>query len=144
MAKPFKKTITRYHTPDGQRCGPDTPGAVKRVEEARKYYGLVPQPNGQRKPVALCPDMGRSKQLLNKLRADAAIRQHGMANPCAAHRKRPLADHLTDFRVALKARATARITSRWCWADCKRWPTVAAGGRSPTCPPRRLSSGSPS
>src|SRR3989442_15654719 len=101
MAQPFKKQTVRYHTPDGQRCAPDVPGAIKSVEESHKYYGLVPQPDGRRKPIPLCPDLGRSKQLLNKLLADAAMRQHGMGDPYEAHRKRPLADHLAEFRAAL-------------------------------------------
>jgi len=104
MAQPFKKQTVRYVTADGQRCSPDTPGAIKRVEESRKYYGLVPQPDGRRKPIPLCPDLGRSKQLLNKLLADAAMRQHGMGDPYESHRKRPLADHLADFRAALSAK----------------------------------------
>src|SRR5436309_15182843 len=104
MAQPFKKQTVRYVTPDGQRCTPDTPGAVKRVEESRKYYGLVPQPHGKRKPVPLCPDLSRSKQLLNKLLADAAMRHHGMADVYEEHRKRPVAEHLADFRRELEAR----------------------------------------
>ena len=108
MAQPFKKKIVRYYTPDGQRCEPDTPGAAKHVEETRKYYGSVPQPNGRRKAVPLCPDLGRSKQLLNKLLSDAAMRQHGLADPYADHRKRLLADHLSDFRAALTAKGNSR------------------------------------
>jgi integrase len=104
MAQPFKKQTVRYTTPDGQRCSPDTPGAIKRVEESRKYYGLVPQPNGKRKPVPLCPDLSRSRQLLNKLLADAAMRQHGMADPYAEHKRRPLSEHLEDYRRDLEAR----------------------------------------
>src|SRR6516162_1652798 len=75
MARPFKKQTVRYYTADGRR-----------------------------KPVPLCPDLGRSKQLLNKLLTDAAMRQHGLADPYADHRKRPLADHLADFRAALAAK----------------------------------------
>jgi integrase len=91
-------------TPDGQRCDRDTSGAIKRVEESHKYYGLVPQANGKRKAVPLCPDLSRSRTLLNKLLADAAMRQHGLADPYEAHRKRPLADHLADFRTGLEAK----------------------------------------
>src|SRR5215831_2716559 len=104
MAQPFKKKIVRYCTPDGQRCGPETPGALKRVEESRKYYGLVPQPDGRRKPVPLCPDLSRSRQLLNKLLADAAMQQHGLVDPYESHRKRQLAEHLNDYRRELEAR----------------------------------------
>jgi len=107
VAQPFKKQIVRYVTPDGQRCSPDTPGAVKRVEESHKYYGLVPQPDGRRKAVPLCPDLSRSKTLLNKLLADAAMRQHGLADPYEAHRKRALAEHLADFRTALEAKGNS-------------------------------------
>jgi excisionase family DNA binding protein len=60
-----------------------------------------------RKPVALCPDLSRSKQLLNKLLADAAMRQHGMGDHYAAHRWRPLADHLADYRSALDAKGNS-------------------------------------
>jgi hypothetical protein len=111
VATPFKKQTVHYATPNGQRCSPDTPGAVKRVEESRKYYGLVPQPNGKRKPVPLCPDLGRSKQILNKLLTDAAMRQHGLADPYEEHRKRALADHLADFRAASSAKGTTPDTS---------------------------------
>src|SRR5262245_6675094 len=107
MAEPFKKQIIRYCTPDGRRCSPDTPGAIKRVEESRKYYGLVPQPDGKRKPVPLCPDLAKSRQLLNKLLTDAALRQHGLGNPFEEHSKRPLLDHLADYRRELEARDSA-------------------------------------
>jgi integrase len=107
MAQPFKKQTVRYYTPDGQRCDRDTPGAVKRVEESRKYYGLVPRPDGKRKPVPLCPDFARSRQMLNKLLTDAAMRQHGLADPYAEHKQCPLADHLADFRRDLEARGNA-------------------------------------
>ena len=72
--------------------------------KSREDYGLVPQPNGKRKPVPLCPDLTRSKQLLNKLLADATICQHGMADPYEEHRSWPLADHLADFREALSGK----------------------------------------
>jgi excisionase family DNA binding protein len=136
MAQPFKKQTVRYFTPAGERCGRDTPGAVKRVEESRKYYGLVPQPDGRRKPVPLCPDLGRSKQLLNKLLADAAMRQHGMADPYADHRKRSLADHLADFRAALTAKGNspdyvALVLGRLqALADGCGWQTLAAQSAS--------------
>jgi excisionase family DNA binding protein len=104
MAQPFKKQIVRYFTPDGQRCDSDAPGAVKHVEDSRKYYGVVPQPDGRRKQVPLCPDLARSKQLLNKLLADAAMHEHGMGDPYAAHRKRPLGDHLDGYRASLSAK----------------------------------------
>lgn len=107
MAQPFKKQIVRYVTSDGQRCPPDTPGAIKRNEESRNYYGVVPQPNGRRKSISLCPDLTRSKQLLNKLLTDAAMRRHGMTDPFEEHARRPLQAHLDDYRTELEARDNA-------------------------------------
>ena len=104
MASPFKKKIVRYVTPEGKRCSPDTPGAIKRVEKSHNYYGLVPQPHGKRKAIPLCPDHSRSKQLLNKLLTDATMRRHGIGDPYAEHKRKPLADHLADFRAALSAK----------------------------------------
>jgi excisionase family DNA binding protein len=99
LADVFKKQTVRYYTPDGKRCAPETPGASKSVEESRKWYGSV---NG--KHVPLCRDKGASQKLLNKLLTDATMRAHGVGDPYAEHRKRPLADHLADFRAALKAK----------------------------------------
>src|SRR5262245_57192737 len=112
MAQPFKKQTVRYCTPDGRRCSPDTLGAIKRVEESRKYYGLVPQPDGRRKPVPLCPDLGRSKQLLNKLLGDAVLRRNGMADPFEVSRKKPLAVHLDEWQADLLARGNTKEHSQ--------------------------------
>jgi integrase len=99
VADVFKKQTVRYHTTDNQRCSADTPGAVRIVELSRKWYGTV---NG--KPVPLCRDKGASQKLLNKLLTDATLRAHGVGDPYAEHRKRPLAEHLADFRRELLAR----------------------------------------
>ncbi len=92
MAEPFKKQTVRYYSPEGKRCRPDTPGAVRRVEASRKWYGTV----GGR-AIALCRDKAKAHQLLNKLLTDAAMREHGLADPHAGHKRRPLADHIGDW-----------------------------------------------
>jgi len=97
MARPFKKTIIRYVTAHGRRCTPATPGATRVKQKSKKYYGLVPQPNGKRKAVPLCPDLAKSRQLLNKLLTDAVCASHGMIDAYAEHRIRPLAAHIDDF-----------------------------------------------
>jgi integrase/recombinase XerC len=99
LADVFKKQTVRYSTPDGKRCSADTPGALRTVELSRKWYGTV-----SGKPVPLCRDKGAAQKLLNKLLTDATMCAHGVGDPYAEHRKRPLADHLDDFRAALKAK----------------------------------------
>ena len=71
MAEPFKKQLVRFYAPDGRRCEKNEPDAVKQVIDSRKYYGFVPQPNGKRKQIPLCPDLASSKKLLNKLLTDS-------------------------------------------------------------------------
>jgi excisionase family DNA binding protein len=102
MSDVFKKQTIRYLTPTGRRCGPETPGATRKVELSRKWYGTI---NGRAIP--LCRDKVKSQQMLNKLLNDAAMRQHGLANPFEQHIKRPLADHLADYRRELEARNSA-------------------------------------
>jgi integrase len=99
LADVFKKQTVRYYTPDGKRCGADTPGASRVVELSRKWYGTV-----SGKPVPLCRDKGASQKLLNKLLTDATMRAHGVGDPYEEHRGRPLVDHLADFRAALAAK----------------------------------------
>jgi integrase len=55
----------------------------------------------------LCPDLGRSKQLLNKLLGDAAMHKHGLTDRYDAHHKRPLAEHVVDYCRELEARNNA-------------------------------------
>jgi integrase len=99
LADVFKKQTVRYCTPDGKRCSADTPGAIRSVELSRKWYGTV-----SGKSVPLCRDKGASQKLLNKLLTDATLREHGLGDSFEQHRKRPLADHLLDFRRELEAR----------------------------------------
>jgi integrase len=131
MAEPFKKQMVRYFDADGKRCTPDTLGAVKHVELSKKYYGLVPQPNGKRKAVPLTPDLDKSKRMLNKLLSDAALESVGLVDPFRDQKKKPLADHLNDWQNDLTAKGAtekhASLTAeraRRIVADCKfRWTT---------------------
>jgi excisionase family DNA binding protein len=102
MADVFKKQISRYYTSAGRRCEANTPGATRKLQLSRKWYGTV---GG--KAVPLCSDKTKAQQILNKLLTDAAMRQHGLANPFEGQDKRPLADHLADFRRELEARNSA-------------------------------------
>ncbi len=98
---------------------------VCRVEESKNYYGIVPQPNGKRKAVPLCPDFAISKQILDKLLTDAALLEHGIADVFGEHKKKRLTDHLKDFRQALLAnnntekyaRQTVLLLNHFVWMD---------------------------
>src|SRR5262245_43229298 len=102
MADVFKKQVVRWVGPDGRRCKPGTPGAERRAELSRKWYGTV---GG--KPVPLCAEKQRSQQLLRKLLGDAELKRHGLGDPFEQSKARPLADHLADFGAALRAKGAS-------------------------------------
>jgi integrase len=106
----FKPTVTRYllngstRTPNGQRVTKDTRGAVRQKGKARCWYGQYRNADGKICRVPLCENKEAARQLLAKLVLDAKMHRAGLADPFAAHRKRPLSAHLDEFRQALQAR----------------------------------------
>src|SRR5262249_33048887 len=60
--------------------------------------------DGKFRRVPLCADKTASKQLLAKLVTDAKLTQHGMGDAFEEHHKRPLREHLEDFRRYLLAK----------------------------------------
>ncbi len=98
MGTVFKKTTTAWKNA-GKRVSPDTPGAVKTVIRSAKWYGTV---NGRHVP--LCRDKQSAERMLRKLEADQGLASVGLCDPFAAHRRRPLAEHLGDFSAHLRAK----------------------------------------
>ena len=101
MAEPYKKSVTRYRTPDGKTCPKETAGAVISREELKGYYGSYKTGEGKRVEVALCPDLTRSRQMLNKLLGDAAMGKAGMTDPFAEFADKPLAELVADYGKTL-------------------------------------------
>jgi hypothetical protein len=110
MADVFRKRTVRWFDQDGKRCPPETPGATRRVEDSRKWYGTV---DGRHVP--LCRDKQGAERLLCKLQTDATMRQNGLVDPFEASKKQPLSAHLEDFHAYLLAKGNtpkhARQTS---------------------------------
>ena len=93
-------------TPDAirQRVSKETPGAIREKKRAVKYYGRYIGADGleQRDPLDKNKDLAHD--MLTE-RARAARREAaGLADPFEQHRKRPLAEHLADFRRAMAAK----------------------------------------
>src|SRR5262245_10139406 len=95
----YKKQIVRWVDADDKRCKPTAPGATRRAELSRKWYATV---GG--KPTPLSSDKAAARKMLNQLRAKADQASVGLADPFAAHRNRPLAEHLADFEQAMHAK----------------------------------------
>jgi excisionase family DNA binding protein len=94
----YKKQIVRWIDANGKRCAPATPGATKRVEESRKWYGTV-----RGKPEALSRDKATAEKMLRRLLTKADEESVGLGDPYADHKTQPLAEHLKDFKTELEA-----------------------------------------
>src|SRR5262249_51349331 len=68
------------------------------------WYGKVP---GQPKAVKLCTDKAASEIMLGDLLRKAEMKQVGAGDPFEEHNKRPLSEHLEDYRRELAARDNA-------------------------------------
>src|SRR5438094_140072 len=118
----FKVTVIQYwlHNvwidPDGQPCDKGTlgarfvksrkvkagtPGAKKVKKKSSKWYGRVPR---NPKPVPLSTNKVAAQQLLAELVKKAELGRAGIGDPFEDHRKRPLREHLADYRRELEAR----------------------------------------
>jgi integrase len=110
MASLFKPVIIRYtlpngstRTPDGQRVDKSTPGAVKKKRKAKKWYGSYTDANGEPQRPPLSANKTVAQQMLNALVRKAELGKVGIVDPFEEHRKRPLAEHLTEWEASLLA-----------------------------------------
>jgi integrase len=78
-----------------------TPGAKKVKKKSGKWYGRLP---GSTKPVPLSTNKVAAQQILAGLIRKSELGRAGIADPFEEHRKRPLAEHLSDWGAALEAR----------------------------------------
>ena len=101
MARVFKKSITRYLDAEGRQVPKGTPRARKVREKSAKWYGRAP---GAARPVSLCENKAAAQIMLNELVHKAGLATVGLGDPFEAHRKRPLLEHLAEFRSALLAK----------------------------------------
>src|SRR4051794_768337 len=101
MADLFKKQTTVWRL-NGKKVPPGTPGATKEVIASRKWYGTV-----KGKATPLSADKTVAKRILAKLTTDEDLAGAGLAALYADHKKKPLAEHLQDYRRELEARNNA-------------------------------------
>jgi integrase len=96
------RPAVRFKGPDGK---PVVAPLTKKGDRCRlaspTWYGRVP---GASKPVPLCTNKAAAEIMLADLVKKAAMGKAGAADPFEKHNKRPLADHLDDYRRELVAR----------------------------------------
>ena len=78
-------------------------GKTKRVAYD-SWYGKYADADNIVRKVKLCGDKAASQQMLNELVRKAELGKAGLVDPFASQRKRPLAEHVADFRQHLEAK----------------------------------------
>jgi hypothetical protein len=107
MASVFKSVTVAYRDADGHKCPKGAPGARKVRIKSKVWYGRYKDADGKRKAVPLCSDKGAAKELLAKLVTQAKEKQL-YPDPADTlspdereyleHGRRPLTEHVEDFR----------------------------------------------
>jgi len=107
-----------------------------KVRRTSKYYGCYTDADGIRRRVALFTDKVASEQKLAELQREAVRRRSGLSDRFDEHARRPLVEHLAEFRRHLQAKNN---TERHVALTLSRIEKVFAG-----CEFRWLSEVSPS
>jgi integrase len=79
-------------------------GYCRKKEKAAKWYGRIRYPDGRVKRVPLHRDKTAAQAMLTRLLTGAEREEEGLTDPYQAHRRRPLAEHLDDFKKDLAAK----------------------------------------
>ena len=81
-------------------------GKTKRIAYD-SWYGKYADADNIVRKVKLCGDKAASQQMLNELVRKAELGKAGLVDPFASQRKRPLAEHVADFRQHLEAKGNS-------------------------------------
>jgi len=110
--------------PTYARTDPRTGKKVRR--KLKKWHIRYRCPDGRVLRVAGYTDKEATKQLAARLEKKAARQQEGMVDPFEEHRRRPVTEHLADFRRYLEAKGN---TTKHARQTCTRAQTLASGCR---------------
>jgi hypothetical protein len=112
----FRSRTVEYRDDDGKRISKGSPGygdpKRKVVVRTKNWYGRFRDPaTGTWASRALSPDKIRSRQMLSEIEAqllqDETYRKAGVKPESAEQGKRPLAEHLEDYRRFLAAKGSS-------------------------------------
>ncbi len=83
------------------------PGSYFEPVPYDSWYGKYTDADNIVRKVKLCEDKAASQQMLNELVRKAELGKAGLVDPFAAQRKRPLPEHVADFRQHLEAKGNS-------------------------------------
>ncbi len=99
----LRKPRWTYWTLEGKRCKPGTAGAVKHSGQSSCWHGTYKDEHGHEKEVRLSEHKDTAKRMLAELQRQADLARAGLRDPFAAHRRRPLSEHVEEFLQGLAA-----------------------------------------
>jgi hypothetical protein len=133
MGSLIKQQIITYVDGQGRRVPKGTTGAVKTKTKSSKWYGQFVDANGVRRRVSLCTDKVAARQLLAALEREAELGRAGVVDKFAAHRNRPIGEHVADYEMSLRnggvsAKHLSETMRRLRAVLRRTCPTPASGG----------------
>ncbi len=102
MGNLFKHRSVRWIDNDGRRVSSNTPGAVKKIEKSKKWWGKFRDSTGEIRKVPLCKDKQSSEQALAELERKEERRKVGLVDRHTENAARPLSAHIQDWFQAMQ------------------------------------------
>ncbi len=118
-----------------QRYTVKTADGTRQTRKSKKWYVEFVDAAGIRRRVPGYADKQATQQLASELERRAAREQSGLVDRFAEHRKRPLSEHVDDFRNALVAKGTTEKHANLVTGRVRRtfegcrfvfWPDISA------------------
>ena len=106
MASIYRPTIVRYLDAHGNRVAKGTPGAKKVKQKSDTWRGKFKGADGVFRTVTLCDDRDAAQEMFSEIAKRARRESRGDIDPFEDHRKRPLIEHLADFKTHLEAKGS--------------------------------------
>lgn len=99
----WRKQTVRFVV-DGKQVRKGTPGAKRRREESKRFYGTVTLANGKRKQTPLTDERDTSETLLRRLQTAEDTKRVNGADRFHDDRQRPLGEFLAEYAAFRKSR----------------------------------------
>ncbi len=131
MASLFRPWITHYLDAKGNRVAKETPGACKRRVRSRKWYARYRDAHGTRRCEPLSSDKSAAQMMLAERLGKVERERSGQTDPFEEPRKRPLADHVAEYRRHLEAKGNAPAYVRQAVQRLERLTDACGFGRLP-------------
>lgn len=103
-ARPHRKKITRYYTPDGKRVPARTPGSTPRSERSATWYGWI---DGEWRSLKTTDEAEAWKEL-RRLQRRAADEAAGIADDLQDHARVPLLQHVEVWLADVTAAGASK------------------------------------